>query len=497
MAGRRVVVFVHGWSVRNTDTYGKLPERLMAEAQEAGLGLDVQHVYLGKYISFRDEVRVEDVSRAFEAAIRREAALAARLAHGERMVVITHSTGGPVVRDWWKRFYLDSKAPCPMSHLIMLAPANFGSALAQLGKSTIGRLKSWVEGVEPGQGVLDWLELGSPDAWALNHAWIAGGPSWKGASPVYPFVLTGQSIDRAAYDHVNSYTDENGSDGVVRVAGANLNGTSVRLAQRTGEGWPHGDLHGTELEKDKVWTAPRTALAVLPGCSHSGKALGILRSIRMKGEHPAVTAVFRCLAVDSPETYDQACTDFEALTLATQAAERVEKVDGPLFFNRTFEHPLTSQVITRLVDDAGHPVNDFDFLLTSWDPDSADPVLRTPSANFLPPGFFIDRQRNRHHPNTLTYFLNHEALSRARALGVRILPRPEPEAGRKGRDYFVHYVRGALALDSRTLLDVIRPNQTLLLEIVMKRVVREGVFRLTKDMAPKDFTKDPPGPPIG
>eukprot|EP01031_Cornospumella_fuschlensis_P043536 gene43536-53229_t len=43
----------------------------------------------------------------------------------------------------------------------MLAPANFGSALAQLGKGRVGRLKAWFSGVEPGQGVLDWLELGS------------------------------------------------------------------------------------------------------------------------------------------------------------------------------------------------------------------------------------------------------------------------------------------------------------------------------------------------
>ena len=33
---RRVVVFVHGWSVTHTDTYGGLPERLAAEAEANG-----------------------------------------------------------------------------------------------------------------------------------------------------------------------------------------------------------------------------------------------------------------------------------------------------------------------------------------------------------------------------------------------------------------------------------------------------------------------------
>jgi hypothetical protein len=62
-----------------------------------------------------------------------------------------------VVRDWWNHFYRESSqlGPCPMSHLIMLAPANFGSALAQLGKCTGARLKTWMESVQPGTGLLD------------------------------------------------------------------------------------------------------------------------------------------------------------------------------------------------------------------------------------------------------------------------------------------------------------------------------------------------------
>src|SRR5690606_26121454 len=61
---RPLLVFVHGWSVTSTSTYGQLPARLRREA-----GLDVAHVYLGQYVSFRDEVRVEDIARAFEHAI--------------------------------------------------------------------------------------------------------------------------------------------------------------------------------------------------------------------------------------------------------------------------------------------------------------------------------------------------------------------------------------------------------------------------------------------
>ena len=140
---RRVVVFVHGWSVSHTKTYGGLPERLISEAADAGLDLDVQEIFLSKYVSFRDEVRVEDISRGLEAAVQHK--LARLVARRGRFACITHSTGGPVVRDWWHRYYWTAGRTCPMSHLIMLAPANFGSALAQLGKSRLSRIKTWFQ----------------------------------------------------------------------------------------------------------------------------------------------------------------------------------------------------------------------------------------------------------------------------------------------------------------------------------------------------------------
>ena len=154
-----LLVFVHGWSVTSTGTYGGLPARLKAEAaREGGPGIDVAHVHLGQYVSFRNEVRIDDIARAFEAALGPVLAEAGR---GRRFACITHSTGGPVVREWLDRHYVRTGRldDCPMSHLVMLAPANFGSALAQLGKSRLAGIKAWFAGVEPGQGVLDWLGI--------------------------------------------------------------------------------------------------------------------------------------------------------------------------------------------------------------------------------------------------------------------------------------------------------------------------------------------------
>jgi hypothetical protein len=496
---RKLVIFVHGWSVRKTDTYGEFPDRLQAEAEQRGdLDIDVRHIWLGKYISFRDEVRVEDISRAFEAALRRE--VGTELRSGRRFAAITHSTGGPVVRDWWHRHYVEAgrSAECPMSHLIMLAPANFGSTLAQLGKGTAGRLKSWFEGVEPGAGVLDWLELGSPEAWELNEAWIRSRPSWKTDPAVYPFVLTGQSIDRSLYDHVNSYTGESGSDGVVRVAAANLNAAYARLVQVP----PELDAKGRnwiapKLEVDVKRIAPRTACAVLPGRAHSGKTMGILRSVRTSGEHPTVAAVIRCLRVASSDDYETVRDEFDALTARTQTDERVEIARRFLLPDSHFVHDRYTQMIMRLTDSSGFALGDFDFLLTAGDNNSPD---------LLPQGFFVDRQRNRRHRGTVTYYLNHdvmqgspavtddrgrilrEASSGAQKLGFRVQPRPEGG--------FVHYLSADFSASAQALREFVRPNATLLLDVCLQRVVRQGAFTLTTDRKPSDFTKEPPGPPL-
>ncbi|MGC4049529.1 MAG: hypothetical protein QM757_08465, partial [Paludibaculum sp.] len=296
-----IVIFVHGWSVRNTDTYGALPLRL----REANLG--VEHLFLSEYVSFHDQVTLDDIARSFQELLK------AKVPAGEPFACITHSTGGPVVRHWMDIYYgAERLRECPMSHLVMLAPANHGSALAALGKSRLSRMV-FLEGVEPGEGVLDWLELGSAGQWELNHRTLVYRYPENG---VFPFVLTGQRIDRKLYDHLNSYTGEPGSDGVVRACAANLNYTSISLVQ--GE--------DGELALDRCTRSPEVAFGVLPGLSHSGETMGILRSVRAEGDHPTLQWVLRCLAVRDTADYRQASAELAALTKATQQAERIEVV---------------------------------------------------------------------------------------------------------------------------------------------------------------------------
>lgn len=463
-----LVVFVHGWSVTNTNTYGGLPEALAANAPPS-LGISVAHLYLGKYVSFADEVTVDDIARGMQAALAAE--VLPQLAKGERFACITHSTGGPVVRKWIDLFYAGRLDKCPLQHLVMLAPANHGSALAQLGKGRLARMKFFFEGVQPGNGVLDWLELGSAQGWALNDAWLGYDCT---AAGLYVFVLTGQSIDRSFYDNLNSYTGEVGSDGVVRVAAANMNYGLLRVVQA-----------GKDFEISKEGRMQKCALGVLPGLAHSGETKGILRSVTAAStlDHPTLRWTLRCLAVGSVAAYRKVSGELEKLTATTQEAESKVRTKDRLLFSRTFVTHRYCMLVFRIVDDRGNELSDYDLTFTA-SPDY-DP-------NHLPPGFFIDRQRNTRSPGKLTYYIDYDVMADwfarpevADCFGFRVAARPASGYA----FYTVAEHRGTFT----SLRRYFEPNQTLMIEIRLQRQVAEGVFRLTQHLAPEDFRNQPRG----
>lgn len=460
------VLFVHGWSVTDTATYGGLPSRLKNEP-----GLDIQEVFLGKYISFEDEVRLDDLARAFALAIARDV----RLKKGERFAVVTHSTGGPVVRLWWHLFYLREGRDCPMSHLIMLAPANFGSALARVGKGWASSLKAFFHGMEPGRGILDWLELGSPEAWELNHEWLQQKGFTAGQAPVFPFVLTGQSIDRKLYDHLNTYTGEVGSDGVVRVAAANLNTRYLRLVQKEAPADWKGEFVDVVLSKEDSVESAETVMGLVAGRSHSGAKMGVMRSVKAGSKsHPTVQAILRCLKVQDGDAYGKLATSFREHNERVVQKEWIEKVRkiGP---DAEYHHPPCSMVIIRVVDDRGYPVPDYRLLLTG-DRHSED---------LLPKGFFLDRQQNSRAENTLTFFLNHDAMSQVDRLGFKLIVQPG--------EGFSHYLPAQLRASRKTMEMLIHPHQTTMVDIVLHRVVHEGAFRFSKGVKTGSFKKEEPG----
>lgn len=416
------LVFVHGWSVRSTATYGELPARL-----EKDLGLTTKHIFLGKYISFDDSVTLDDLTLALDAALNE--------LDIDDFACFTHSTGGPLMRHWYLK---NSQNRAKLKKLIMLAPANHGSALAQLGKGRLSRIKAFFDGVEPGQRILDWLELGSEEQWALNLQWLET-DAWEQGLETY--VIAGDAIDSKLYDHLNSYTGEPGGDGVVRVAAANLNYEYVRLEQRS-----NGELLPVAWKR----SAP-TPLCVLPA-SHSGDRIGIMTSVKLEGPHPTLEAIARILPLRNEAHPDQYWPH-----RAVQA-------------QHNFAHTM---LVFRVVDDRGELLSDYDLFFTAGPKASPD---------LLPKGFFVDRQRNSKHPGKLTYFLDHSKISDT-PIGLHIEARP---------DTGLAFYKPAFINPAR-LEGVIRPNETLMVEIVLRRQVDKACFQFTSSRFPEKIGREPFG----
>lgn len=457
------LVMLHGWSVTSAETYGGLPEALAARAADAGLELDIRNIHLGEYITFHDEVRVDDLARAMDAALRKDV-FGAELqgkpvdAPLPPFACITHSTGGPLARRWADLFYgADRIAACPMRQLVMLAPANHGSALAAIGKQRIGRLKAWFSGVEPGQGVLDWLSLGSDEAFLLQENTLHYPEPQQS---FFNFVLSGETIDRAFYDFLNSYLKEAGSDGVVRLAGANMNYAFIRLVQGATQlsvfsaGANPDDLAITELVMQPVPGLPPepdgslfhspylSPFLVVPDASHSGDKIGIMNSVTPDnaGNKPQVAAILKCLQVNDGAAYTQLVAQFAAQTNASQ-----EKRYTMLIF--------------RISDDQGRRIDDYDLLLLG---EGYHPQL--------PKGVVIDRQMNAA-SSALVYYIDCDALGQIPQFGIRVVARPAIGDG------FAGYMAAEYRIENTTGSSPLPPNQTLYIDIVLRRLVNRNATR--------------------
>lgn len=221
------IAILHGWS----DTHSSFIN-LAKFLNDEGF----QTVHLTDYISMKDDVRIEDI------AIRMQAVITEMLTQGTLVApfdLIVHSTGGLVAREWITRFY-PKGTDCPVKRVVMLAPANFGSALASTGKSMLGRvLKGFDNWFEVGSRILDELELASAYQWdlAFRDLLAPDGPATGpyGPGKILPFVIVGT---RGYTEELRQIVNEDGSDGTVRCAAANMNVVGLTLDFSRDDGIP-------------------------------------------------------------------------------------------------------------------------------------------------------------------------------------------------------------------------------------------------------------------
>ncbi len=364
----RQVVIVHGWS-DTSDSFHPLAEFLEDH------GFNTVPLWLADYISLEDDVKVEDAAKRLEQVVRDKMATEGL---SEPFDLIVHSTGGLVVRQWLSKYYPDGRN-CPAQRLVMLAPANFGSKLASMGQSMLGRvIKGWKNWFHTGKQMLTALELGSAFQWDLVQRDLllrpgqAAGSSPYGPQGVLPFVVIGAHPYTSSLRQI---VNENGADGTVRVPAANLNVRGITVDFAANEEnpvlSPWATRHGNLI----------FPFAVLPDRTHGSIVTPLDNEVASDetSQRRLGDLILQALACDGLSAYVKIQQEWAAVSEETASLATDEQKRDAMFPRRPVIDMFKAkvppdyfhqylQVVVRVIDDHGDDVPDF--FLEFFGPDS-------------------------------------------------------------------------------------------------------------------------------
>lgn len=491
----RQVVILHGWS----DTSKSFVPLTRFLDQH---GFKPYPLWLGDYISLDDDVRVEDVAKRMQTVLQEKMAGDGLKAPFD---MIVHSTGGLVARQWLASYYPDGK-DCPLQRLVMLAPANFGSKLAALGQSMLGRvIKGWKNWFHTGKEMLAALELASLYQWELARRDLFvsdSDASPYGKDSVWPFVIVGSHPYGSKLRQV---INENGADGTVRVSAANLNarGATIDFSANEDEPvvtpWParHGDMtfplavlpdrdHASIIEPGSAGYSSEPATQALLGklivaalgCNDFSQYQGMSAFSALTTAGPTT---WRTVIAGKPTWAD--ITD-AAASLARDDAERAaifKTSTPPDYFHQYM------QIVVRVTDDHGADVTDF--YLEFFSPDMRSDA----EAIYFQAQVLEDVHLNGRNESYRCLFVDRTDL--ATNYYARIPPRYEKvlamsvSAASPGGNvsYFRNSVRGAEGhvivhrlQETDATSRWLKRNCTHFVNVVIPRNPRDQVFKLTK-----------------
>ena len=343
------VLIIHGWS-DTSKSFHPLADFLNKHGYQA------TELWLSDYISMDDDVLVADVGKRMGQVID-------KMIHtGElnnTFDVIVHSTGGLVAREWLTKYYEGRAEQCPMKRLIMLAPANYGSKLAAMGQSMLGRIvtgyNNWFH---TGKAMLDDLELASPYQWELVQRDLLQSPGdpnnykYYGPDRVWPFVIMGTHPYTSLLRQI---VNEDGADGTVRVCAANLNTHGVTL-----------DFRESDISKAiKLWSSRLDGfdipLAVLSTRTHGS----IIDPDRVDSENqdsipetPSQKAelgnlILQALGCQDFQAYKNIAVNWNLITEATASLHNQRNIATPEIYHQYMQGNFS------VTDDYGQYVNDY------------------------------------------------------------------------------------------------------------------------------------------
>jgi hypothetical protein len=169
----------------------------------------------------------------------------------QRIDVLAHSTGSLVIRAWlylrrMRQQVRNHDIDCPVEHLFLFAPANFGSDLAKLGRSSLNAVKvsftklnktATLPGntdlFETGKKILQGLEPASPIQWRLSTADLHKETYFGEYDPsgkiCFPFIFAAGKTDKNLASFIVRELQKEGTDSTVRIAGTSLNTRKCKI----------------------------------------------------------------------------------------------------------------------------------------------------------------------------------------------------------------------------------------------------------------------------
>lgn len=227
MAHEKKMLIIHGYS-DGTSSFQSLKSFFVKKA-----GYKPENVHLLKYDSMNDDANFKDFADKLDSEY-------SRIFGKERIDVTIHSTGALVVRIWLavrrrRQKELGQPVDCPVKRILMLAPANFGSDLAKMGQSYLGRIRATFfndnsdpkDFLESGRVVLQGLEPASPFQWDLSKVDLYQEDYFSDIAEAdkkcYPFVFAAGNSYKGIGTKLVKQRKKPGTDGTVRICGTSLN----------------------------------------------------------------------------------------------------------------------------------------------------------------------------------------------------------------------------------------------------------------------------------
>ena len=416
---KQKVFLVHGWSVRSTQTYQALHLKLSEQ------GFDLKDIYLGRYVSIENEIEISDISKALHKALNEEL----KGDWSQEFHLITHSTGGLVVKYWMLNLYSGKYSKHKaLKSIVHLASPHFGSRLAHYGRSMLGQV---MELGESGKNVLAALELGSEFSWETNEM-LFEPKNWKGKG-ISIFNLIGDRVKKNLFAvKIFSAGFEEGSDQVVRVSAGNSNFKRFVLDGRNGEFSLAGELQGIPF--GALWEN-----------THSNADYGILNNIKKKSSLESnlnLKLIVECLKVNSESSFKTVGKQLEKATKETR-----KKRQG------------FAQLDFRFRDEDGRPIDDYRFTLGA-----------IVNGKRKPSKTVAHTHKNTVTPNHFTVFINLKELEPELTYFIDI----NSDSGSELFSYSPDPL--AITAEPHHITNIISEDQTTQIDVILSRKPSDNLF---------------------